>query len=142
MFPNKEQVSLTVLGDHSRVRADLALPSDEDGYQYQYLNDKEWEYTESTLHYRDGEWYLHLGYRKEKSDEEATTQNGTVLCVDLGVNQIAVTSTARFVSAGKLNSTTLEESLRTLVATSKNVERNQLIEHSTRYRSVVEKMST
>jgi IS605 OrfB family transposase len=103
VFPEKEQVSLTVLGDHSRVRADLALPREEDGYQYQYLDDEDWEYTESTLHYRDGDWYLHLGYRKEKPEKEATTQNGTVLGVDLGVNQIAVTSTARFFSAGELN---------------------------------------
>ena len=103
VFPDKEQVSLTVLGNYSRVRADLALPSNEDGYQYQYLDNDEWEYTESTLHHRDGEWYLHLGYRKEKPDTEVTTQNGTVLGVDLGVNQIAVTSTARFFTAGKLN---------------------------------------
>jgi putative transposase len=107
VFPQKEQVSLTVLGDHSRVRADLALPSNDDGYQYQYLDDDEWEYTESTLHYQDGEWYLHPGYRKEKPKSEqqsgSTTQNGTVLGVDLGVNQIAVTSTARFFSAGELN---------------------------------------
>ena len=103
VFPEKEQVSLTVLGDYSRVRADLALPREDDGYQYQYLHDEDWEYTESTLHYRDGEWYLHLGYRKEKPDTETTTQNGTVLGVDLGVNQIAVTSTARFFSAGQLN---------------------------------------
>jgi IS605 OrfB family transposase len=103
VFPEKEQVSLTVLGDHSRVKADLALPSEDDGYQYQYLDDEDWEYTESTLHYRDGEWYVHLGYRKEKPEKEATAQNGTALGVDLGVNQIAVTSTARFFSAGKLN---------------------------------------
>jgi transposase len=105
VFPDKEQVSLTVLGDHSRVRADLALPRDDNSYQYQYLDDDEWEYTESTLHYENGEWYLHLGYRKEKPESErqvgSTTQNGTVLGVDLGVNQIAVTSTARFFSAGK-----------------------------------------
>lgn len=103
VFPEKEQVSLTVLGDHSRVRADLVLPDDDDGYQYEYLDNDEWEYTESTLHYRDGEWYLHLGFRKPMGDDEATTQNGTVLGVDLGVNQIAVTSTARFFSAGELN---------------------------------------
>jgi hypothetical protein len=45
VFPDKEQVSvsLTVLGDYSRVRADLALPSNENGSQYQYLDDEEWE---------------------------------------------------------------------------------------------------
>lgn len=103
VFPEKEQVSLTVLGDHPRVRADLALPDDDDGYQYQFLNDDEWEYTQSTLHHQDGEWYLHLGFRKPKEDTTSTTENGTVLGVDLGVNQIAVTSTARFFSAGELN---------------------------------------
>ncbi len=108
VFPEREQVSLTVLDDHSRVNADLALPSEEDGYQYQYLDNEEWEYTESTLHYRDGEWDLYLGYRKKKPENEATTQNGTVLCVDLGVNQTAVTSTTRFFSAGKLNHTRRE----------------------------------
>jgi len=102
IFPEKEMVSLTTLGDHDRARVDLVLPDDENGYQYQYLDSDEWEPTESTLHYRDGEWYLHLGFRKPKSTEE-TTENGTVLGVDLGVNEIAVTSTARFFSAGELN---------------------------------------
>ncbi|QRV13916.1 transposase [Haloterrigena salifodinae] len=101
---DREQVSLTTLGDHSRVRADLALPDAADGYQYEFLNSDEWEYTESTLHYRDENWYLHLGFRKPKADEfESTTENGTVLGVDLGVNQIAVTSTARFFGAAELN---------------------------------------
>jgi IS605 OrfB family transposase len=102
VFPEKEQVSLTTHGDHARVRADLVLPDDEDGYQYQYLDSDEWEPTESTLHYRDGDWYLHLGFRKPKTADE-TTENGTVLGVDLGVTEIAVTSTARFFSAGELN---------------------------------------
>ena len=96
-----QQVSLTTYGDHSRVRADLVLPDKEDGYQYQYLSSTEWEPTQSTLHYRDGEWYLHLGFRKPVAEQ--TTENGTVLGVDLGVNEIAVTSTARFFSAGELN---------------------------------------
>ena len=102
IFPENEQVSLTTHGDNARVRADLVLPDNEDGYQHQYLDSDEWEPTESTLHYRDGEWYLHLGFRKPKRTE-TTTENGTVLGVDLGVNEIAVTSTARFFSAGELN---------------------------------------
>ncbi|MDQ2052917.1 hypothetical protein RBH26_20965 [Natronolimnohabitans sp. A-GB9] len=102
VFHDKEQVSLTTYGNHTRVRADLVLPDDEDGYQHQYLDSDEWGPTESTLHYRDGEWYLHLGFRKPETADEAT-ENGTVLGVDLGVNEIAVTSTARFFSAGELN---------------------------------------
>jgi len=104
IFPKQEQVSLTTHGDHARVRADLVVPDDEDGYQHQYLASDEWEPTESTLHYRHGEWYLHLGFRKPDTNTTSeTTENGTVLGVDLGVNEIAVTSTARFFSAGKLN---------------------------------------
>ena len=32
VFHETEQVSLTTLGDHTRVRADLSLPATEDGY--------------------------------------------------------------------------------------------------------------
>ena len=104
VFPYREQVSLTTHGEYSRVRADLLLPDSGDGYQYQFLRADSWEPAQSTLHYRGGEWYLHLGFRKPKLDAETeTTENGTVLGVDLGVNQIAVTSTARFFSAGALN---------------------------------------
>lgn len=103
VFPGQEKITLTTLGDHSRIHADLCLPESEDGYQYEYLDSEEWEYTESTLHSRDGEWYIHLGYRTPKEDTESATENGTVLGVDLGVNQIAVTSTARFFGAAELN---------------------------------------
>jgi transposase len=103
VFPDQEKISLTTLGDHGRVHADLCLPESEDGYQNEYLDSDEWEYTESTLHYRDGDWYIHLGYRTPKEDNESATENGTVLGVDLGVNQIAVTSTARFFDAAELN---------------------------------------
>jgi putative transposase len=104
LFPEKEEVTLTTHGDHSRARVSLVLPDEETGYQYQYFDSDEWESTESTLHYRDGEWYLHIGFRNLTQDaEEETTENGTVLGVDLGVNEIAVTSTARFFSAGELN---------------------------------------
>ena len=102
LFAEQQQVSLTTHGDSSRVRADLVLPEDPDGYQHQYLDDDAWEPTESTLHYRDGEWYLHLGFRKPVADNTIENSN-TVLGVDLGVNEIAVTSTARFFSAGELN---------------------------------------
>jgi len=103
VFPESEQVSLTTQGDHSRVRAELVLPENEGGYQHRYLDSEEWEPTESTLHYRDGEWYLHLGFRKLKESTAETTENGAVLGVDIGVNEIAVTSTARFFSADELN---------------------------------------
>jgi putative transposase len=87
----------------NRVRCDLVLPDDEDGYQYQYLDDDEWEVTESTLTIRDGEWYLHLGFRRPQSGvEDASAENGTVLGVDLGIEQLAVTSTGQFYSGREL----------------------------------------
>ena len=103
IFPEQGKVSLTTHGNHPRVRVDLVLPDERGGYQHQYISSEEWEPTQSTLHYRDGSWYLHLGFRKPHTADRETTENGTVLGVDLGVKQIAVTSTARFFSAGKLN---------------------------------------
>ncbi|SFB82854.1 transposase, IS605 OrfB family, central region [Halobiforma haloterrestris] len=101
VFEEEEEVSLATCDSHSRVRARLELP-DDDGYQYQYLEDDEWELTESTLHYRDGDWFLHLGFRTPKRTDPPI-ENGTVLGVDLGVAEIAVTSTAQFFSAGELS---------------------------------------
>ena len=98
-----ETVSLTTTD--SRVRVDLVLPEDPDGYQRQYLDADEWEPTESTLTARDGDFYLHIGFRRYRNDTERSTdtaENGTVLGVDLGVENIAVTSTARFFSGGEL----------------------------------------
>ena len=87
----------------SRVRCKLALPIDEDGYQRQYLDSDEWSVTESTLTARDGEYFLHMGFRRYRNDTERNTaEDGTVLGVDLGVENIAVTSTARFFSGREL----------------------------------------
>lgn len=88
-----ETVSLSTVRD--RIRCRLALPDDQDGYQWKFLDDPAWELTESTLHIRRGEFYLHLGFRRQKEDE-VTAENDTVLGVDLGVENIAVTSTAQF----------------------------------------------
>lgn len=101
-----DSVSLATFGDGDRIRCELALPDDETGYQRQYLDDREWELTESTLSKRDGEWYLHLGFRKPKPEprSEPSTDDGdrTVLGVDLGIVNIATTSTAYFASGREL----------------------------------------
>lgn len=103
LFEDEEQVSLSTTGE--RVSCGLALPEEEDGYQYQYLCDEDWELAESTLTARDGEYFLHIGFRKSKP--EATYQgqaagDRTVLGVDLGIENLAVTSTARFLSGREL----------------------------------------
>ena len=83
-----------------RIEADYILPDDDsDTPHSKYLFSDEYEITGAELHYRDGEWVLHIHCKKEvESDtsEKATPENGTVLGVDLGVNNLAVTSTGMF----------------------------------------------
>jgi len=87
----------------SRVRCSLALPDADDGYQRQYLDSDEWSVTESTLTARDGDYFLHIGFRRPKNDAERNTaEDGTVLGVDLGIENLAVTSTAYFFSGREL----------------------------------------
>jgi len=89
-----------------RIRCDLNLPDKEDGYQHGYLSDNDWEVTESTLSKRDGDYYLHLGFRKDKPEKQVERQDDdedrTVLGVDLGIVNIATTSTAYFASGKEL----------------------------------------
>ena len=87
----------------SRVRCDLALPNADNGYQRQYLNSDEWSVTESTLTARDGDYFLHIGFRRLKNDiERNTAEDGTVLGVDLGFENLVATSTAFFFSGREL----------------------------------------
>lgn len=98
-----DSASLATLED--RIRCDLALPDDETGYQRRYLEDDAWELTESTLSQREGNWYLHLGFRRPKPDpktERMDDEDRTVLGVDLGIVNIATTSTAYFASGREL----------------------------------------
>lgn len=85
-----------------RVEAAFVLPDAPDAPQRTYLCD-EWERKEATLHHRDGDWYLHITVVKDDEFEPEEAENGTVLGVDLGVENIAVTSTGQFWSAGSLN---------------------------------------
>jgi len=96
-----ETVSLSTT--ESRVRCPLSLPDGADGYQRQYLDSDEWNVTESTLTARDGKYYLHIGFRRPKNDTERNTaEDGTVLGVDLGIENLAVTSTASFCNGREL----------------------------------------
>ncbi|WP_239641857.1 RNA-guided endonuclease InsQ/TnpB family protein [Haloterrigena salina] len=101
-----DSVSLATAGTGDRIKCDLALPDDGTGYQRQYLDDDGWELTESTLSKRDGDWYLHLGFRKPKPESRDETKPGaedrTVLGVDLGIVNIATTITAYFASGREL----------------------------------------
>jgi IS605 OrfB family transposase len=83
-----------------RVEADYILPDDDSDTPYsEYLFADEYETTGAELHYRDGNWMLHVRYKTDvRSDtaDKATPENGTVVEVDLGVNNLAVTSTGMF----------------------------------------------
>lgn len=105
LFENNE-VSLTTI--EGRIRCSLLLPRDKDGYQWRFLENDRWEVTESTLTVQNGTYYLHIGFRRPCTDVEQaaqadeTTGDGTVLGIDLGVNNLAVTSTGLFVSGDEL----------------------------------------
>lgn len=99
LFEDDGSVSLATV--ESRVRCELVLPDDEDGYQQQYLRDDDWELAASSLTVRDDEFFLHLGFRKPKPPIEPP-EDRTVLGVDLGIENVAVTSTAHFESGAEL----------------------------------------
>ena len=94
-------VSLATTED--RVRCALVLPENDEGYQWQFLADDAWSVTESSLTVCDGEYHLHIGFRQQATDcSTSAAEDRTVLGVDLGVENIAVTSTARFIAGGLL----------------------------------------
>jgi putative transposase len=93
-----EYVSLATVD--GRIEVGYVLPDeDRDTPHSRYLDTDDYEVTGAELHTKDGEWFLHLRTKAEmESDtsEQATTGHSTVLGVDLGVNQLAVTSTGMF----------------------------------------------
>ncbi|MFB6077804.1 MAG: RNA-guided endonuclease InsQ/TnpB family protein [Halarchaeum sp.] len=94
-------VSLSTTSD--RIRCSLALSTSTDSYQRRFLESANWTVTESTLSARDGSFFLHIGFRRHKMDsEQSPPEDGTVLGVDLGLENIAVTSTAFFASGSEL----------------------------------------
>jgi len=86
-----------------RIEADyILLEEDSDTPHSEYLFSDEYETTGAELHSSDGDWVLHIHCKMEREPdaaETATTENGTVLGVDLGVNNLAVTSTGTFWTA-------------------------------------------
>jgi putative transposase len=107
-----DQRSATFHDDHAslatvrgRITAEYVLPGeDRDTPHSQYLLNEDYETTGATLHYRETtkEFYLHV---RTKADVDAPDrpENGTVLGVDLGVENVAVTSTGRFWSGDELD---------------------------------------
>ena len=108
-FCEYNQRNATFYDDHAtlatvdgRVTVEYILPDEEQGTPHaEYLFNDNYERTGATLHERDDGLYLHI---RTKADVDAPdhSENGTVLGVDLGVENIAVTSTGTFWSADEL----------------------------------------
>jgi len=86
-----------------RVTVEYVLPDEsrETPHSNYLLND-EFETTGATLHYRSGSFYLHVRI-KATVDAPDLPENGTVFGVDLGIENLAVTSTGSFWSGDELN---------------------------------------
>ncbi|WP_436343648.1 RNA-guided endonuclease InsQ/TnpB family protein [Natronorubrum sp. FCH18a] len=90
---------------NGRITVEYVLPGENrDTPHSQYLFSDEFETTGATLHYRetDDEFSLHVRTKADVDDSEQA-ENGTVLGVDLGVENIAVTSTGMFWSGDELD---------------------------------------
>jgi IS605 OrfB family transposase len=88
-----------------RIQADFQVP-EHSRYYEKYLDSDDWEVRQSTVEkheYEDGEpYYLHLGLEREV-ETDGNGVNPTVMGVDLGIDNLAVTSTGRFYSGDNLN---------------------------------------
>lgn len=80
---------------NGRVKAKYVLGD----YQKKHLDNPNYETRSATLNYHDGEFYLNIVIRKPVLYK----QTGIIMGVDLGVNNIAVTSTGKFFDAGFYN---------------------------------------
>jgi len=100
-----EYVSLATVD--GRIEADYVLPENPDETPHQkYLFNDNYEITSAELHRKHGEWQLHVCCTADvefDTSAQAATENGTVLGVDLGVNNLAVTSTGQFWSGDEFD---------------------------------------
>ncbi|MEZ3117788.1 RNA-guided endonuclease InsQ/TnpB family protein [Halobaculum sp. MBLA0147] len=110
-----------------RIKADYVLPENPENTPHQkYLFNDDYEITSAELHRKHGEWQLHICCTADveiDTSAQTATENGTVLGVDLGVNQLAVTSTGQFWSGDEFDHWRREYEKR----------RGDLQEHGTRW---------
>lgn len=101
-----DYVSLSTV--NGRITADYVLPPEGDNPHTTYLRNEDYELTGATLQYREttDTFYLHIGMKADVESEipdAGQVEDRTVLGVDLGIEQIAVTSTGKFWSGDYLN---------------------------------------
>lgn len=98
---HEDYVSLSTVD--GRVEAEYVLPPDTDGTPFgEYVASDDYAVGGATLHHRDGAFYLHIRTTADM-DEPEPAEHPTVLGVDLGIENVAVTSTGAFWSGGLLN---------------------------------------
>ncbi|WP_160135356.1 RNA-guided endonuclease InsQ/TnpB family protein [Halococcus salsus] len=98
-----DHVSLSTVD--GRIDAEYVLPHEDDLNDTphgKYLFSGDFNIGGATLHHRDGVFYLHVRTKADVDDTE-TSEHPTVLGVDLGIDNLAVTSTGGFWSGGLLN---------------------------------------
>jgi len=120
-----EYVSLATVD--GRIEADYVLPdASSDTPHAEYFFSDEYETTGAELHYTSCNWMLHVHCKKDvecDTPDGETTENGTVLGVDLGVNNLAVASTGTFWTGNEFDHWRREYEKR----------RGELQEHGTRW---------
>jgi len=115
-FASYDARTVTVNADHctlatidGRVTADFVLPDEQrDTPHSAYLFNDDYDVKGATLHYDTVEdcFYLHVRTKPTVENDNAGTGDAkhvSVLGVDLGITNIATTSTGRFWSGGELN---------------------------------------
>jgi len=96
----RDRASLSTI--EGRIECAYVLPDDPESPHQRYLLNSDFEFRTSTLHQRGSDWYLHATMQKPSS-QPSSSEHRTVLGVDLGVNNLAVTSTGRFWSGAELH---------------------------------------
>jgi putative transposase len=100
-----DYVSLSIV--NGRIEAEYVLQTENDNPQTKCLRNDEYEIMDATLQYRDvtGTFFNHIGTKAHVESEipdEGNAENSVVFGVDLGIEQIAVTSTGMFWSGDYL----------------------------------------
>ena len=102
---NDDHATLSTV--EGRITAEYVLPDKSRGTPHsEYLFNDDYEVTGGELHYRDGEFYLHVRTKADVEFETADKDNdehSTVLGVDLGIENVAVASTGTFWNGSELN---------------------------------------
>ncbi|MFW5911619.1 MAG: RNA-guided endonuclease InsQ/TnpB family protein [Halolamina sp.] len=102
---NDDHATLSTV--EGRITAEYVLPDESRETPHsEYLFTDDYEVTGGEVHYRDGEFYLHVRTKADvefETAEEGNDEHNTVLGVDLGIENVAVTSTGTFWNGSELN---------------------------------------